>query len=328
VITARSQGRGTLSNMRAGTAVASAIVVLSVAGLVVSAATGAGAASGGRAPAIQAPSGRSTHTLEHDGVARTYLLYVPASPPRGPVPLVVALHGGFGTGASALRQGGWEAAADRHGFVVVAPDGLTRSWNAGFCCGPAMRNDVDDVGFVLAVLDDVEATLRIDPRRVYATGMSNGAMMAYRLGCEASERFAAIAPVAGTVVVPSCSPTVPVALLHIHGLTDRNVPFDGGLPTKTFQPDPPTYPPVRDGVETFVRADGCRAEPEVTTRDVVTTERWRGCDDRTAVKLITIADGGHSWPGGTRMAALLDPPSDALDATTVIWRFFAAHPHR
>jgi polyhydroxybutyrate depolymerase len=128
------------------------------------------------------------------------------------------------------------------------------------------------------------------------------------------------------VVADPCRPETPLSLLHIHGLADGNVPFEGGEPTKSFQPDPPTYAPVRDGIATFVRADECRATPRVATADVVTTERWRGCTDGTGVELITIADGGHSWPGGERMAQILDPPSDALDATATIWRFFATHP--
>lgn len=272
------------------------------------------------------PRGQSTHELRHDGVTRTYRLYVPGTLRRGPAPVVVVLHGGFGTGARAARQGDWDRAAERHGFVEVAPDGLNRSWNAGGCCGPAMRNGVDDVGFVLAVLDDVARSLRIDADRVFASGISNGGMMAYRLGCEASDRFAAIAPVAATAIVEPCDPDVPVSLLHIHGLADGNVPFEGGRPTKSFQVDPPSYPPVRAGVDRFVRADGCRATPRVAEERVVTIERWRRCDDGTGVALVTIADGGHSWPGGTRIVEILDPPSDALDATTTVWRFFAAHP--
>jgi polyhydroxybutyrate depolymerase len=184
------------------------------------------------------------------------------------------------------------------------------------------------VGFVLAVLDQVERELPVDRGRVFATGISNGGMLAYRLACDASDRFAAIAPVSATLVTDGCSPTVPVSVLHIHGLADGNVPFDGGVPTKNFQPNPPAYRPVREALDAFVRADGCEPDPRVRTRGVVTTERWRGCDGRSAVELVTIADGGHSWPGGKQMARVLDPPSTALDATSAIVAFFAAHPRR
>ena len=167
----------------------------------------------------------------------------------------------------------------------------------------------DDVGFVLAALDDVETLVRVDPHRVYATGISNGGMMSYRLGCEASDRLAAIAPVAATVVFDGCAPSTPISVLHIHGLADNNVPFDGGLPTKALQATPPSYPPVRDGIATFVQADGCTPKPRTRTTGMVTRETWRGCDGRTAVQLVTIADGGHSWPGGVQMAAILAPPA-------------------
>jgi polyhydroxybutyrate depolymerase len=184
------------------------------------------------------------------------------------------------------------------------------------------------VGFVLAVLDQVERDLPVDRDRVFATGISNGGMLAYRLACDASERFAAIAPVAATLVTDGCNPTDPVSILHIHGLADGNVPFDGGEPTKSFQPSPPVYRPVQESVDAFVRADACDADPRVRTRGVVTTERWRACTRQSAVDLVTIADGGHSWPGGQQMAKVLDPPSAALDATQLIVAFFSGHPRR
>ena len=269
------------------------------------------------------------HRIAFGGLDRSYRLVIPPRLPKGRVPVVVVLHGGFGTAAGALQQGGWVAAAARGRFVVVAPEGTTRSWNAGVCCGPPVRRGVDDVGFVLAVLDEVERDLPVDRDRVYATGISNGGMLAYRLACDASHRFAAIAPVSATLVTDGCRPTEAVSLLHIHGLADGNVPFDGGLPTKSFQRNPPVYRPVRESLDVFVQADDCAADPRVRTRGVVTTERWRGCTGRSAVELVTITDGGHSWPGGQQMARVLDPPSSALDATATIVDFFAAHPrHR
>ncbi len=285
-------------------------------------------------------TGTTEHRITIGGTDRRYLLVVPPDlgkpdlgkpdlgKPDERVPVVVVLHGGFGTPENALTQGGWVEAAAREHFVVVAPEGLHRSWNAGGCCGPAMRAGTDDVEVVLATLDDVDATIAVDPDRVYATGISNGGMLAYRLGCDAADRFAAIAPVAATVVTEGCTPSQPISLLHIHGLADRNVPFDGGLPTRAFQPNPPVYPPARDGIGAFLRADGCDSKPQVHTKGVVSHERWRGCDDKAAVELVTIADAGHSWPGGKRLAKALDPPSTALDATSLITAFFAAHTRR
>ncbi len=281
-------------------------------------------------PTVTAGTAAATdEQIEFGGQARTYHVYQPASlPTNEPVPLVLVLHGGFGTGATAEQQGRWDQQAEKGGFLAVFPDGTNRAWNAGICCGPPARTGTDDVGFLLAVLDEVAATFDVDPDRVFATGISNGGMMAYRLGCEASDRFAAIAPVAATVTSPGCAPATPVSLLHIHGLADQNVPFGGGLPTRAFQPNPPTYEPVRDGIAAFVSADGCSDDPEHSEDGKVVTEQWTVCESGSTVELVTISDGGHSWPGGKRLNAALDPPSKAFDATPEIRQFFEDHPRQ
>jgi polyhydroxybutyrate depolymerase len=277
------------------------------------------------------PSGavlvRSIGTLTVEGRERTYTLLRPVGPAAvatRPLALVVVLHGGFGTGEGAINQGNWDAAALRSRFMVVAPDGLGRAWNAGECCGTPAATDIDDVGFIRALVADLARRHPIDRERVYATGISNGGMMAYRLACDAGDVFAAVAPVAATLFT-SCAPTRPVSLLHIHGLDDQNVPIDGGVGPRSVQRDPPSYPPVRQGVLAWAATDGCRASA-TSIAGPIATERWTGCTSPTAVELITIADAGHSWPGGERMSIVLDPPSQALDATAGIWRFFAAHP--
>ncbi len=300
------------------------------AGLAVALTAGGAAAAAGASPASVSASsrpGRGAHEirLTAGGLERRARVYVPKRAGPRP-PLVLVLHGGFGTGLSAARQGNWDATAREHGFVAVYPDGFSRAWNAGACCGPPMRQNVDDVGFLVALLDRVAHEYATDPDRVFVTGISNGGMMAYRLACEASDRIAAIAPVAATLVFGGCAPTHPVSLLHVHGLADGNVPFAGGPPTKSFQAHPPVYPPVREGVQRFATAAGCAGATTTATAGAVTAETWTGCGAGTAVQLVTIAGGGHSWPGGRRLLRALDPPSDALDATATIWQFFAAHP--
>lgn len=288
---------------------------------------GPGSSATASAAAARPVSGVERLRFVSGGLERDARVYVPKRVGAHPA-MVMVLHGGFGTSASAARQGGWDAAAREHGFVDVYPDGVSRAWNAGSCCGPPMRHGVDDVGFLVALVDRVQRDFGTDADRVFVTGLSNGGMMVYRLACEASDRVAAIAPVAATLTFDGCAPAHPVSLLHIHGLADGNVPFDGGYPTTSFQRNPPSYLPVRDGVQRFATAAGCPApsEPETTTSSPVATERWPGCAPGVDVELVTIADGGHSWPGGHRLARVLDPPSDALDATASIWRFFAAHP--
>lgn len=169
-----------------------------------------------------------------DGVReRTYQVYRPLSLSRQvPVPLVIMLHGGFGTGKQAESSYNWDSQAGQHGFVVVYPNGINHSWNAGgICCGPALRENVDDVGFLNRLIEEVSRTEDIDPKRVYLTGISNGAAMAYRFACEGAYPVAAIGPVAGSFSF-SCPRSHHVSVMAIHGLEDRHIPFAGGQGAK------------------------------------------------------------------------------------------------
>jgi polyhydroxybutyrate depolymerase len=269
-------------------------------------------------------SGTTSHTITVAGVDRSYRLYVPQLSSDDRVPLVVMLHGGFGTGKQAQEAYGWDAAADRHGFVVAYPDGLNRAWSVGGgCCGQPGRTGVDDVAVIEAVVTDVQTAVAVDPARIYATGMSNGAMMSYRLACD-SALFAAVAPVAGTLM-GDCERRRPIAILHIHGLADERVPFDGSPGSGYAEID---GPPVDGVIEAWRRADGCGPATIQTEGDVTTSRA--ACAGGLAVDLITVAGAGHQWPGSAPKSALeeglgLDRPSVALDATETIWSFLAAH---
>jgi polyhydroxybutyrate depolymerase len=269
-------------------------------------------------PALPA---RAEEHVTSGGIDRTFHAYVPAAHAASP-PLVVVLHGGFGSGAQAETAYRWDAAADRYGFVVLYPDGLQRAWNAGDCCGQPRARNVDDVAFIEAAVRATSRAYATDPKRLYVTGISNGGMMAYRLACESALPIAAIAPVAATLAVP-CDRPQHVSVLHVHGLADRNVPFDGG-PGSGFVRM--TYRPVSAALDVFRKADACAA-PVTTTAGPVTTAR-SACANGNVVELTTIAGAGHQWPGAApppaRAAALLrlDAPSTALDATALIWSFF------
>ena len=235
------------------------------------------------------------------------------------------LHGGFGDGEQAEGAYGWDAAADANGFVVAYPDGVSKAWNGGTCCGIPQSQGIDDVGFITDLVGRLETSLPIDPARVFATGISNGGIMAYRLACETT-LFAAIGPDSATELV-GCSGAQPTSVIAIHGLADTRVPFGGGLGSGAGHVDGPPVPQV---IASWRTIDHC-AGPTASTAGVVTTS-VASCPDGRAVELITIAGAGHQWPGGKRMNPLvaevldLDEPSEALDATSVVWRFFAAHP--
>jgi polyhydroxybutyrate depolymerase len=150
-------------------------------------------------------------------------------------------------------------------------------------------------------------------------------MMAYRVACELSERIAAIGPVAATMA-GECAPSQPVSVVHIHGTADQNVPYAGSRGARSLVAREDRA--VAVVVERWASFDGCAPQPSVEQRGAVSQQSWRLCRDGTEVTLYTIEGGGHSWPGGDRMARVLDPPSDALDASAAIWTFFAAHPKR
>jgi polyhydroxybutyrate depolymerase len=310
--------------LRARTALRASIAAVAVVGLL---ALTAGCSGLRRSPArdsgegppttAEAAVGSSTHTISVGGRQRTYHLYRPSSlPPSAPAALVVVLHGGFGTGAQAKSAYGWDAEADSQHFVVAYPDGLDRAWAVGGgCCGVPGRTGVDDVAFITQLVDAVAHQLPIDPARVYATGMSNGGLLAYRLACD-STVFAAIGSTAGTLLGPCPSPA-PISVIEVHGLADHNVPYDGSRGEGVAGID---GPPVPDLDSMWRNVNGCAA-PSVTTAGSVTTS-LASCPGGRAVELVTIAGGGHEWPGGARAKTA----ASDLNATDTIWRFFASHP--
>ena len=281
-----------------------------------------GTASPGAGQAIAV--GSSSHTIEVAGVSRTFIIYRPAAL-TGAAPLVVMMHGGFGSAQQAEKSYGWNAEADRGHFVVAYPNGLDRAWNTGGgCCGVPGQTNADDIGFITAMVSAIEQQMPIDPRRIYATGISNGGIMAYTLACHTTI-FAAIGPDSATQL-GSCPAPAPVSVIHIHGTADKYIPYNGGKGVGSGRIDGPAIP----ALNAFWRGVDHCAIPVSKTAATVTTSTAR-CPAGRTVELITIAGAGHQWPGApsSRLAQLIlgtDPPSTVLDATKVIWRFFAAHP--
>jgi len=262
---------------------------------------------------------------------RSYEIDVPAHRERAQaLPVVIVFHGGGGAADSVRRQSRMSARGEADGFITVYPQGSggiagrLKTWNAGTCCGPAMQQRIDEMAFVAALLDDLAAAVAIDRARVYATGISNGGMMAYEVACAFADRIAAIAVVAGEMTaLERCRPSRPVPVLVIHGSDDRNLPVDGGVGAKAFAVH--DVRSVAAAVEFWRRHDGCADSARSEVAGTVRRTRYASCSGGSEVELVTIEGGGHSWPGGDRIARFLDPPSTALDATAEIWRFFARH---
>jgi polyhydroxybutyrate depolymerase len=288
-------------------------------------------AGGGTSPT----AGTFDETLTVGGLQRSFRVHVPASVAvRGGLPVVVALHGAGGNGAQFEQQSQLSAAADREGFVVVYPDGSGRTklltWNAGTCCTYARDNGIDDVAFMASLFDALVARYRIDPQRVFVTGFSNGAMLAYRLGCELADRIAAIAPVSGAMNTDTCVPSRALPVLVVHGTADPIVPYDGGPPTRQILPgvEPFENRSVSDAVSFWTGRDRCPPTPVRVTAGAVNHAAYGPCADGTQIDVHTIEGGGHAWPGGGKVRGQADEPPPQPDASLLILGFFRNLPPR
>ena len=277
-----------------------------------------------------------TRTLSVDGRKRTYLVHLPPKyDPHKPVPVVLALHAAMMNGRIMAWLSGLHKKSDEAGFIVVYPNGTgTRSaftWNAGNCCGSAFQTGADDVAFIRAVLDDLTQTFPVDTSRVFATGLSNGAMMAYRLASELSDRFAAIAVVAGTMATDRCEPKRPVPMLHFHGTNDEYIPFAGGKGVKSVSGT--NFYSVDHSIRAWVKANGCNEEPiteelpeQANDGTRVVKKTYGGGKDGAEVVLVVIEGGGHTWPGRPLPERSLGKVTANVLANDVLWEFFQKHP--
>jgi polyhydroxybutyrate depolymerase len=283
---------------------------------------------------IAAPGRYEIH-LQHDGLQRMYLVHVPRNwQPEATSPLVMALHGGGGgmiyQASDALY--GLITKSEQAGFIAVFPNGVSNTksgmlatWNAGNCCAKARDDKVDDVGFLRKVVADVAMRVGIDRRRVFAIGMSNGAMMSYRLACEASDVFHGIMAVAGTDNTTQCAPRFPVPVLHIHARNDDRVLFDGGAGQKFRREELVTdFVAVPDSIAKWVRLDHAADTPRrVLSVPGATCDLHEAAAGGAPVKLCVTETGGHSWPGGSKDRGD-EPPSQAIRANDLMWEFFSA----
>ncbi len=283
-----------------------------------------------------AGAGDYTFNMKHGGLERMYRVHVPRSyVPGKPVPLVFALHGGGGNMdyQATDEYYGLISKSEREGFVAVFPNGYSRlrsgkfaTWNAGNCCGGARDANADDVGFIREVVADVTRRVSVERSRIYATGMSNGGLMSYRLACEMSDVFSAIAPVAGTDNTRACSPGRPVSVLHIHAKNDTHVLFDGGAgPGARDKSKVTDFTSVPATVAKWVGLNGCNPTPRrILDKPGVYCEVYAPCRDKAEVQLCVTESGGHSWPGGHKPRGD-EAPSQAISANDVMWEFFTRH---
>jgi polyhydroxybutyrate depolymerase len=281
-------------------------------------------------PSSSSGNGLVLHKLSVGSSQREYYLYIPTNIRSSQsVPLVIGLHGGRGQPQRFAETTQFNSLAQKQGFMVVYPAGIERNWNDGRDSNTLPTQD--DVAFIRSVIDDIQATHKIDSSRIYATGISNGGFMTQRLACELSDRISAFASVASTIPAPpssACKSSAPVAMLTINSPDDKFIPWQGGTMTKG---QGGTILSVADMVDFWRTKNGCSQKPLVTilkgkipddgTKVEIASDRT--CQSGKEVIRITIVGGGHTWPGGSKQpSTLVGVTSNQLDATAFIWDFF------
>ncbi len=279
-------------------------------------------------------SGDIQDALTYQNYTRTYFVHLPPNrTPNTLLPLVIVLHGGGGKAEGAIRMSGMNSKADKEGFIALYPNGTgllgnrRLTWNTWVCCGYALRNNVDDVGFTNALIQKMKREYPIDPKRIYVTGMSNGGMLTYRLALELSDQIAAVAPVAGAMNDESPNASEPVSIMIFHGMDDKHVLYEGGKPIEAFDKNPGVNKSVEYAVSYWVKKNECNPVPTHEEKGNVIKETYSGGKNGTEVVLYKIYGQGHAWPGGKEGLPYgnVDPPTQEISATDAMWEFFSRH---
>ncbi len=275
-------------------------------------------------------AGDYTFSIKHQDINRMYMVHVPKSYQAvKSMPMMLSLHGGGGNMRYQADDEyyGLISKSESAGFIAVFPNGYSRftkgslaTWNAGICCGKARDKNIDDVGFIKSVVNDMKTRANIDVNRIYANGMSNGGMMSYRLACEMPDTFKAIVSVAGTDGTINCTPSKPVSVLHIHAVDDERVLYHGGSGSDSNTHA--DFESVPNTVAKWVKLNSCSATPErVLQVSGAYCDIYKQCQSGKQVKVCITETGGHSWPGGKKVREGAHT-STAINATNLIWDFY------
>jgi polyhydroxybutyrate depolymerase len=302
------------------------------------------------------------NSINYGGLERTYIIHIPQNyDKKTPIPLVLNFHGGGGNSENQEKASGMNNASDKYGFIVVYPQGtgkivagkIIATWNAGRCCGNAVKNNIDDVGYISALIDKLEKSFNIDKKRIYATGWSNGGQMSYRLGCELSEKIAAISSVGSNGTLDVCKPVRPVPIFQIDGTLDTCSPIKGGICGGCFanffksigMPIENTeYDCYSDTeyLKFWQNINNCSPTPKIDKNKAMTCISAANCKNNADVRFCTIEGMGHTWPGGNygiencttnpdgyvckQWKKTLGPLNKEINANDLIWDFFQKHP--
>ncbi|CAG1770807.1 Oxidized polyvinyl alcohol hydrolase [uncultured bacterium] len=275
-------------------------------------------------------------TITIDGIEREYILHLPKSYAGDiPLPLVMVFHGGGGTAKQIKSHTGFNKLADKENFIVVYPNSVDKNWSDGRI-GDKLPMERDDVKFISNLIDTLSAKYRIDTKRVFSTGISNGGFFSFYLALKLSGKILAVAPVTANIpenLKDSYKPEYPVSLLLINGTDDPLVKYEGGF--VGFKDDEggrgrsvSTDSTIKIWLENNKCATGSSVEkiPDVNKKDDCSASRYTytGCVDNTEVVLVKITGGGHTWPGASQYLPKFIVGKVCRDfrATEVIWDFF------
>jgi polyhydroxybutyrate depolymerase len=273
-------------------------------------------------------------SLNYESQNRTFLVHLPPGYIEldSSLPLILAFHGGFGDAYNMEKMSGLSRKSDttKNKFIVVYPEGVRNSinkctWNAGGCCGFAQEHNVDDVGFISILIDTLIERYKINKNKIYASGMSNGGMLCYRLAAELSHKVAAIAPVACSMVLKeNWNPVRPIPIIHFHSYLDESIPYYGGIGNGASRH---YNPPIDSVLTTWSELNGCVHLSDTLFHETgeYLLREWDKCENESNILCYVTYDGGHSWPGGQKGRMFADPPSRKINASDLMWEFFQQH---
>lgn len=282
-------------------------------------------------------SGMYIQSIEIQQKKRYYKIYIPNQfDKKKTYPILFSIHGGAGDMDTQSNNDYYNqlTSADKNDYIVIFPNGYSQfpsgklaTWNAGKCCGKARDLNIDDIGFFKAMIEKTKQQVKINPEKIFASGMSNGAMMSYRLACEMSDIFTGIASVAGTDNTSVCNPQKPISIFHTHAKDDDHVNFNGGVGTGAVAKEMVTeFKSVSETIKKWITLNNCQPMAKKTSEGIgYSCERYESCRNNVVVQLCVTETGGHSWPGGKSPRMLKNKSNfQGFSATEKNWEFFSS----
>ncbi len=278
-----------------------------------------------------------------EGKTRHILINIPPQINNGEeLPLVLLFHGGLGNAKQAAEDYGFIEKSNKEGFLLVAPYGSGRleksllTWNVYFGFGYAKRFYVNDLGFIEKLLERLERRFNIAQDRIFATGISNGAIFCHFLAGKLSHKIAAIAPVVGTAAGKEIekkefiwpeTPKYPVSVIAFNGLLDKSIPLAGGKQQRSIA-NPVWVASAKDSCLFWAKNNGCSliANEKLDLKKKYREIAYFGGKSNSVVVQYEVLNQGHAWPGTQKKRKRADAPSSLISATDLIWRFFCRHP--